>query len=85
MGTLLDERQRLPAASLEDPDYIPPPPNRTRLDAGREALVAAERKAGVAPAKPKKRDPLDQREEWDEEGVAQDPPPEDMDPRRKGR
>lgn len=49
VGMLLDERQDLPGVALGDPEYIPPPPNRTRLDRAREGLARAEAKVGAEP------------------------------------
>lgn len=50
VGVLLEAHAgTLGGIRLDDPDYVPPPPNRTKLDRGREALARATAKTGAAP------------------------------------
>lgn len=91
VGMLLDEREG--PVGGDDPDYVPPPPNRSRLERAKDALASGEAKLGIHPTDVygngsasrggeivshppqilKKRDPLDQSSEYDDEGVQVDP------------
>jgi hypothetical protein len=104
VGVLLEEFEKQTVSKTlsnhsDDPDYIPHPPNRSRLDRAKEMLAAGEATLGIHPTEMfdspgvilphtpqifKKRDPMDQSSEYDDEGV-QAGPGTDFDQTRRRR